>query len=437
MTVLRYLTRGFDKLGRAVAIALGFSLPISTAVDNLLLAVLLVCFVAGARFREKLSFIAGNPALIAPAAFFGLLAVGTLYGAEAPGENGHFLYKYLDLLLMPVMATFFRDPSTRRSGLHAFACAIVITLLLSFGIYASLMSRTPLLLHDETYAVPFKHSLTHSILVGFGAFVFVQFAVSARSRGARWAWLFLAALALANMTFLVPGRTGYVMLGALALYTGYSLWRWSGLVKMAVLSVLVLVVAYHASDRFHDRVALAFSEYSAEHPGVPTDARSAVAIRIEFYRNSLAIIRDHPIMGVGTGRFRLAYAEKVKDTGMTPTSNPHNEYLLIAIQIGVVGMLALLGVFGVQWRSARQLASPLETRLARGLVLAIGIGCLFNSLLIDHTEGLLYAWLTALLHAGRQPEGRQQAAAGSRQEAQARPEAAAPFTLSGKRLPPE
>jgi hypothetical protein len=33
---------------------------------------------------------------------------------------------------------------------------------------------------------------------------------------------------------------------------------------------------------------------------------------------------------------------------------------------------------------------------------AIGVGGLFNSLLMDHTEGLLFAWLTAVLFAGNE-----------------------------------
>jgi hypothetical protein len=69
-------------------------------------------------------------------------------------------------------------------------------------------------------------------------------------------------------------------------------------------------------------------------------------------------------------------------------------------------------VFCVQWRNAPRLASPLEATLARGLVLTIGIGCMFNALLVDHTEGLLYAWLTALLYAGLRPGSGPQRAEG-------------------------
>jgi hypothetical protein len=41
--------------------------------------------------------------------------------------------------------------------------------------------------------------------------------------------------------------------------------------------------------------------------------------------------------------------------------------------------------------------------LAHGLVLTIVVGSLFNSLLIDHTESLCFAWMSGLLYAGYAP----------------------------------
>jgi O-antigen ligase len=129
---------------------------------------------------------------------------------------------------------------------------------------------------------------------------------------------------------------------------------------------------------------------------------SSVGARLDFYRNSLAILREHPLAGTGTGGFAKAYADRVRGTEAYVTRNPHNEYLLIATQVGIAGFLALLYLFWMQWRLAPRLPSPLECQLARGLVLMMAAGCLFNSLLLDHTEGLLYAWLTGLLFAGLQ-----------------------------------
>jgi O-antigen ligase len=120
---------------------------------------------------------------------------------------------------------------------------------------------------------------------------------------------------------------------------------------------------------------------------------------LEFYRNSLAIFRDHPIVGVGTGGFVKAYAEKVKDMGMMATTNPHDEYLMIATQLGAIGLTALLFMFYRQWRAAAKL-NGYRRAMARGMLIAIAVGGLVSSTLMDHSEGLFYAWMSGLLYSG-------------------------------------
>jgi O-antigen ligase len=79
------------------------------------------------------------------------------------------------------------------------------------------------------------------------------------------------------------------------------------------------------------------------------------------------------------------------------TDNPHNEYLLTAVQLGLVGLAALLYMFYAQWRFGGKINDPKERVMARGLVIAIAVGCMFNSFLTDHTEGLFYCWMSAIL----------------------------------------
>ena len=111
-------------------------------------------------------------------------------------------------------------------------------------------------------------------------------------------------------------------------------------------------------------------------------------------------MREHPWVGVGTGGFPRAYARHVEGTPLAPSRNPHNEFLHLAVQLGAIGLAAFLWLLATQWRLSGRLASAPETHLARALVLTMVTGCLFNSLLLDHTEGLLYAWLTGVLYAG-------------------------------------
>ena len=126
---------------------------------------------------------------------------------------------------------------------------------------------------------------------------------------------------------------------------------------------------------------------------------TSVGQRLEFYEHTLAIIRDHPVAGVGTGGFAKAYANQVKNTDMTPTENPHNEYLMTATQLGVIGLGALLFMFYRQWRLAKNLGTYHEA-ITKGMLLTIVVASCVSSTLIDHTEGLFYAWMSALLYSG-------------------------------------
>jgi O-antigen ligase len=126
-------------------------------------------------------------------------------------------------------------------------------------------------------------------------------------------------------------------------------------------------------------------------------------MRLEAWTNSVQIVRQHPVVGVGTGGFATAYAMHVYGTSMVPLGQPENQYLLTTVQFGVVGLAALLALFGAGWHLAARLGSRTETQLARGLVIAMVVGCFFNSFLRDHAHAHLYAWLSGLLYAGLRP----------------------------------
>src|SRR3989338_665996 len=89
-------------LARWSAILLGFSIPISVALDNLLLALILLLWLLSANFKEKFSVIRANPVALLSLAFFALLVVGTLYGERNPGDGLNYLSKYSDLLFVPI-----------------------------------------------------------------------------------------------------------------------------------------------------------------------------------------------------------------------------------------------------------------------------------------------------------------------------------------------
>jgi O-antigen ligase len=173
---------------------------------------------------------------------------------------------------------------------------------------------------------------------------------------------------------------------------------------MAALAVLAVILLVTPSS-FRDRLTL--SEEQLEQYETSANANTSTGKRLEYYRNSISIAAAHPFAGSGTGAFPKAYAQEVKGMPADLTRNPHNEYLLIMVQIGTPGLALLLLLFCAEWRLAEWLPTPLERHIARALVLTIAFGSLFNSLLLDHTEGLLHAWLIGLLFGGLKRDANQ------------------------------
>ena len=392
------VARYANRIARWSAIALGFSIPISVALDNVLLALVLAGWFVGAAYKYKLLIIKNNILPAAALALFALLLAGTLYGDRAPGDAANYLGKYADLLFIPIFLFLFRDPATRRAALRAFAASLSLVLVLSYLTKAGLVPKNPLTMGTPDYPVVFKLHLTQNILMAYAAFLFTWLGLTSPSRKARVLWAMLAMLAAFNVTMMVKGATGYLVFFGLALLVSLDRHGMRGL-ALAAVSIAVFAAAMTlVPGPFRERVDLIAKEIR----NLKTDrpAQSSTGLRLEFYRNTLAIIAEHPVIGVGTGGLPRAYAGKTQGTGETETRNPHNEFLNITVQIGLVGLAALLFLFYVQWRQAARIVSPFERHLARGLVLTMVIGCMFNSLLLDHTEGLFYAWLTGLLYAG-------------------------------------
>jgi len=395
---LAVIQDGAQRLARYAAIAIGASLPLSTALDNVLLVLLLLCWLASGRYAEKLASIRANPVAVAALLLFALVLAGLAWGTGPLAEGRLYAKKYSDLIAIALLVTVFTDPADRQRALIALAASLALTLVLSFVLWQGWLPHGGVVIGTPDDPSVFKQRIPHNVLMSFGVLLYVVLARLARDRAWRIVWIALAVAAAVNCVLMVRGRTGYVLIIAFALLLILSMRQWKTLVAAAALTAVCAIGAYHFSTGLQQRVAQTVSEARDWKPGVATN--TSVGGRLEFYRNTLAIIAEHPILGVGTGGFREAYAAQVKGSDMGETHNPHNLYLLVTAQLGLVGLALLAFLLVQQWRYAARLTAPDHTLLARGVVLTLVVGGLFNSMIIDHTESLFFAWCSGLLFAG-------------------------------------
>jgi O-antigen ligase len=131
----------------------------------------------------------------------------------------------------------------------------------------------------------------------------------------------------------------------------------------AVLSVVVLAFALWAPV-LHDRLA-----------GKGRIADANVASRQELWKGALRMAGDHPLLGVGPGRFGVESRRYVRNSPLA-IDNPvvHNTYLQVLAETGIIGLVLFLAFVGTTWRlltRARRRAIADDDDESRALTTAI------------------------------------------------------------------
>jgi O-antigen ligase len=193
--------------------------------------------------------------------------------------------------------------------------------------------------------------------------IFVPLALSLwadRGTGRR-RWLWLGAVALLGCgEYLTQSRGGMIALAAsVTVWLALAGRRYARTLLVAPLLVLVLLTIPGVGSRLSTLTDL-------EEAGAGGGDQSLVG-RVVAQRSGLAMFVDHPAIGVGAGNFELVEPDYARRLGF-PTSKalaPHNVYLQMAAEAGVVGLAAWILFLGSGWFVAGR-ALILSRHLHRG-----------------------------------------------------------------------
>lgn len=383
-------------LTQALGVLMAFVLIFPTALVNVALFLLLVAYCIGGGYRDKWRRVRNNPVAVASLSLFGLLAAGISYSSASLPTSFAVLNQYRELLLLPLAISVFNEERWRRRAYNAFIAAILVALAVSFAMRLEWLQ--PGAAGQEW--VPFKSRIAYGFFLALAAYLMAHHLLRSRVFRQQLFWGAAVSLTLFNLTFMVSGRTGHIIFAALVLLLLYQYRAglrkyWPGLLAAFAVATAVLLASPAIRDRAND------IDLAASNP-----EQSSIGQRLIMWQTASRIIADHPVLGSGTGSFAGEYTKKSYDHPSIQTGNPHNEYLLIVAQLGVVGLGGFLLLLYRQMRESVALAQPYRFA-AQGLVVAMAVGCLFNSFLYDHGEGHFFAIYAGMLFSGlggQQPE---------------------------------
>ena len=201
--------------------------------------------------------------------------------------------------------------------------------------------------------------------------------------GPRGRWLALGlAVATAVLTIgLMPGRSGHmVLLGVLTLALFHELprrLRWAVLLA----PMLGVVLMFQLPTTFRERMTQVGSEVAMHRQGSAQETSSGA--RLEYWRASLQAITEQPLLGHGAGSWNQAY-RRLKGPQVSSlydtASDPHQLFLLWAVEGGLLGLALLCAVLATLWRYGSRLVAT-DGHALQAMVLALVISGLFNSMI--------------------------------------------------------
>ena len=120
-----------------------------------------------------------------------------------------------------------------------------------------------------------------------------------------------------------------------------------GLIGVGV-AILAMVAVVNLSSNLKARLAKMVNEVVNTEP-TQSDSIESNASRLIMWSTSLELFKENPLLGVGTGDVKDELNKRNKALGNYAIAehslNAHNQFLNSAVQLGIVGLIPLLGIF--------------------------------------------------------------------------------------------
>ncbi len=191
-------------------------------------------------------------------------------------------------------------------------------------------------------------ALTNSLAAALSPWLVVGLGIVVATRHDRRQWIFwlICIFPIALCLLLTKSRSGYAAVAVGVIWLAAVCWRFrlrwlAGAVALMGLLVAAAMIAGHST---------------------PTLARAATSLgyRLQYWQATAHLIADRPLLGCGPGNFQDVYTQYKLPEASEEVADPHNFLFEVWATAGTPALLALLGIFVLFVKSARNDVPPTD-----------------------------------------------------------------------------
>lgn len=383
-------------LARALILLEVCLLTVSTAAAVVVEVILFVTFLGVGTLRRQVFASLKQPVVLMALVLYAMVGLGIVYSVAPVSEGMDMWGSWRKFLLVPLVVAVYGNIEWKERFVFVFIGLMLVATMVSFISYTMGIA-----IYKYDVGIVISNYATQGmffVTAIYACLVLLRFPSghTIRHRG------FLAVTAVIltlNVLFVTPGRSGYLaflvstMVFVFFAIPGKKRFFLMLMVPLAVACVLMLSPI--ANERIRQGVA---EIQTYEHDQEIT----SMGLRVVWWKNTFAILKkaEHPILGYGTSGFETVYAAHVagqKGWQGEPTTDPHNQFLRILFEHGIIGLILFLTFIASFFR---QPVNGCFYYLGTGILLAWCATSLFSGHFTTFQEGrFLLIWCSVMLAA--------------------------------------
>ena len=391
----------------------------SVFLANVIIVIIVLLWIFTGNYKSKYLQIIGNKFILASIAFYCIHIVGLIW-TEDLAWGLEILHKmWYFILLLPILFTIV-DQKNIKYYISSFLLAISFTEVLSYLIWFEILPpfkvamitepvlslvvhsgpNNPYVFTMVKNPTPFMSHISYNPILAFATYLVLhQIFFNKKLTNFVYSLYAFFAISMTINMFITGGRAGqvvfFVMLSIL-IFQVLDKQRIKSLVAIFIVIPTIFFGAYNTSDLFHKRVNLAINESIS----CSNWNYTSVCSRINYAKNSWQVIKENPMIGIGTGDFPIEYSKinQINSPELPNTTNPHNMYRLILMQLGLVGLFSMLSIFYYQIRLSFNSPTKIIRDAGVTLPLMFLVMMLSDSYLLGHYTTLMYIFFSSFLY---------------------------------------
>jgi O-antigen ligase len=375
----------FQDLNNYLLLLLGFFISISIYVTDLIILLFCVSWLLSGNLGVKVKSILTNPITCSAICFFIYFLFSHLWSHENIFNT--LAQKQSLLLLLPILYTLNFENKYIENTKYTFLIGLFINILFSIMQYFTPLKYLVKTGHydDEIFARGFLDHFDYAVFLCFGIFLIFSLMIKHKKYISYLLLVIIFFIALINSY----GRIGIVSFLIFFPFFLYTVEKSKYIYFIiSIVTLLFITVGSFSSSPFNNRIqnTIRSIELLQDPPSleekIELDAiylakkdstqlgkeyfknqilkdklwiesienkkpqyETSLGQRYIFIKNSIQLISERPVFGFGANKFQIVYNRRFPNKSDDITTHPHNNFIFIMIELGIVGVIFLLSIF--------------------------------------------------------------------------------------------